>query len=108
MPPKNRHKSSIFGWHTVFDNDSSYLAGENQTGGDIRIGSTVTSCRFFAVIGGLNQLNRLAHKGLLVWFYYDTLVPKHVVFFEYRRGLAKFGLTVLGLMCRVGLLNQTN
>jgi len=63
---QNRHKSSIFGWYTAFDNYSSYLAGENQTGGDIRVVSTVTSCRFFAATERLNQLNRLLHKGLLV------------------------------------------
>ncbi len=47
----------------VFHIDS---VGENQTGGDIHAVSTVTSCRFFAGIDTLNQLNLLLHKDLLV------------------------------------------
>ena len=60
----------------VFEHTIWCLSGENPTSGGIYGLSTVTSCRIKAVIGGLNQRNRLCDKGLLVYPYYGTAVDK--------------------------------
>ena len=63
----------------VFEHTIWCLSGENPTSGGIYGLSTVTSCRIKAVIGGLNQRNRLCDKGLLVYPYYGTAVGQDVV-----------------------------